>query len=643
MTLTRLLFGRALANREGEQRRIGVFEGLPAMGLDGLGSAAYGPEAALTVLAPLGAAGLAAIGPITWAILALLAILFLSYWQTITAYPSSGGSYTVAAENIGTNAGLLAAAALMLDYMLNVAVGISAGIGALTSAVPSLAPWTLPLCLAVLAAVTVVNLRGTRESGLAFALPTYLFIASLAVVLALGAWRSLGGHLAPVIAPPPPASATGELTLWLVLRAFAAGCTAMTGVEAVSNGVGAFREPRARHAHRTLAAIVAVLGVLLLAIAHLASRYGIAAMDQTRPGYQSVLSQLTAAIAGRGWLYDVTIASVLAVLSLSANTSFVGFPRLCRQVAHDGFLPRMFALAGRRLVYTAGILFLAAGAGLLLAAFDGITDRLIPLFAVGAFLSFTLSQAGMAQHWRRAGPGRANRVRLWINGLGALSTGTALAIILVAKFAEGAWITVVVIPATLALLRLVRRYYDDLDRLLLAGESERMDLRAHAPPLVVLPVGRWDSISRNGVDYALRLSPDVTALHCTDLDGPDGERDETRIREHWDRCVGEPAREAGLPVPRLLLEISPYRSVLGPLLRTITDLQTAHPGRAIAVVLPQLVVGHWWESLLHTGRERRLRRMLLRHGGPGVAVVGVPWQLARPHKQKATPEETDGA
>ena len=642
MTLTRLLFGRVLANREGEQRRIGVFEGLPAMGLDGLGSAAYGPEAALTVLAPLGAAGLAAIGPITGVILALLAVLFLSYWQTITAYPTSGGSYTVAAENIGTNAGLLAAAALMVDYTLNVAVGISAGIGALTSAVPSLAPWTLPLCLLVLAAVTGVNLRGTRESGLAFALPTYLFIASLGAVLAAGTWQAWGGLPVPVVPPPPPeADAGGTLTLWLLLRAFAAGCTAMTGVEAVSNGVGAFREPRARHAHRTLAAIVAVLGLLLLAIAHLASSYAILAMDQTRPGYQSVLSQLTAAIAGRGWLYDITIASVLAVLSLSANTSFVGFPRLCRQVAHDGFLPKAFAISGRRLVYTAGILFLAAGAGLLLVAFDGITDRLIPLFAVGAFLSFTLSQAGMAVHWRRTGPGRANRARLWINGIGALATATALAIILVAKFAEGAWITVVVIPATLASLRLVRRYYDDLDRLLLAGEDERMTLRPHGPPLVVIPVGRWDSISRNGVDYALRLSPDVTALHCTDLEGPDAEQHESRIREHWTRCVGDPARDAGLTVPRLLVEASPYRSVLGPLLRTVADLQNAYPDRAIAVVLPQLVVGRWWEKLLHTGRERRLRTMLLRHSGPGVAVVGVPWQLAAPQVHLSPDRDPD--
>ncbi len=630
MTLTKLLLGRALANREGEQRRIGVFEGLPAMGLDGLGSAAYGPEAALTILAPLGAAGLGAIGPITWVILALLAMLFLSYWQTITAYPSSGGSYTVAAENIGTNAGLLAAAALMVDYMLNVAVGISAGIGALTSAVPSLQPWTLPLCLAVLAAVTLVNLRGTRESGLAFALPTYLFVASLCTVLAIGTWQARGGHPVPVAPPPPIAAGTATLTLWLLLRAFAAGCTAMTGVEAVSNGVSAFREPRARHAHRTLTAIVVVLGVLLLGIADLAQSYAVMAMDQTKPGYQSVLSQLVVAVAGRGWLYDVTIASVLAVLSLSANTSFVGFPRLCRQVAHDGFLPKMFAVPGRRLVYTAGILFLAAGAGLLLLAFDGITDRLIPLFAVGAFLSFTLSQAGMAQHWRRAGPGRGNRLRLGINGIGALATASALAIILVAKFVEGAWITVVVIPCTLVMLRLVRRYYDDLDRLLLADESARMDLREHAPPLVVIPVSRWDSVSRNAVGYALRLSSDIVALHCTDLEGPDAEHHETRIREQWARCVGEPARAAGLPVPRLLVEVSPYRSVLGPLLRTVAELRHAQPGRAVAVVLPQFVLGHWWETLLHTRRERQLRTMLLRHGGAGIAVVGVPWQLAAP-------------
>ncbi len=586
MSLLRLLVGRPLANQEAEGGKITVLEGLPAMGLDGLGSAAYGPEAALAVVVPLGALGLDAIGPITWAILVLLAILFFSYWQTITAYPSSGGSYTVAKENLGINTGLLAAAALMVDYMLNVAIGISAGIGALTSAVPMLHAYTLPLCLGVLGIVTLINLRGTRESGLAFAAPTYVFIVSLGFVLALGAWKTWagGGHPAPLVAPPAIPQATQALTLWLLLRAFASGCTAMTGVEAVSNGVGAFREPRAHHAHRTLAAIVVVLGLLLLGIAYVAHAYGVMAMDQTKGGYQSVLSQLIGAVAGRGWFYYVAIASILAVLCLSANTSFVGFPRLCRQVAHDGFLPKAFALPGRRLVYTVGILFLAGGAGLLLLAFDGITERLIPLFAVGAFLSFTLSQAGMATHWRREGRTHADRLRLGFNGVGALTTGTALVIILAAKFAEGAWLTLVVIPLAVALLKVVHRYYADLDRQLLSGARRRLDLRDHGAPLLVIPIGRWDRISRTALAYAMRLSSEITALHCVELEGGDTEEeDDDRIREAWRHDVEHPAREAGLPVPRLLIVASPYRSVLGPLLRTIEELKHRNPGRPIAV------------------------------------------------------------
>ena len=623
MSLIKILLGRPLANREAEGRKIGVFEGLPAMGLDGLGSAAYGPEAALTVLAPLGAAGLGVIGPVTWVILLLLAVLFASYWQTIAAYPNSGGSYTVAKENLGTNAGLLAAAALMVDYMLNVAVGISAGIGALTSAAPALQAYTLPLCLGVLALITLVNLRGTRESGLAFALPTYVFIASLCSILAAGAWSAISGHPAPVIAPPALPHATEAVPVWLVLRAFAAGCTAMTGVEAVSNGVGAFREPRARHAHRTLAAIVVVLGLLLLGIAYLVRGYGIMAMDQTQPGYQSVLSQLVAAVAGRGWVYYVAIGSVLAVLCLSANTSFVGFPRLCRQVARDGFLPAAFGLPGRRLVYTAGILFLTGGAALLLTVFGGITDRLIPLFAVGAFLSFTLSQAGMAVHWRRQG---GNAVRLAVNGVGAAATGAALAIILAAKFTEGAWLTIAVIPATLAMLRLVRRSYARLDQQLLCGSDASLIPLVPAPPLVIIPVGRWDRVSRHAVEQAMRLSPDIVAVHCIDLEG-DADGDEAAIRAEWTRHVEAPALRAGLKPPRLVVTPSPYRSVAGPLLRTIQDVKTRHPGRSVAVVIPQLVEGHWWEMLLHTHRERRLRRILLGKGGPGIAVVSVPWHL----------------
>src|SRR4051794_16715929 len=290
MSITTLLLGRRLANREVEDRKIGAFEGVPAMGLDGLGSASYGPEAMLAVLAVVGAAGLGVVQPVTWAIVLLLTIVFFSYRQTIAAYPTSGGSYAVARENLGPNAGLVAASALMVDYMLNVAVGISAGVGALTSAAPVLHAYTLPLCLGILAVITLVNLRGTKESGLALALPTYLFIASLLFILGYGAWLvwTSGGDPRPVVASPAKTEAAGAVTAWLVLRAFAAGCTAMTGVEAVSNGVSAFKEPAVKYAHRTLSAICVVLGLLLLGIAYLAHSYGVTAMDQTQDNYQSV-------------------------------------------------------------------------------------------------------------------------------------------------------------------------------------------------------------------------------------------------------------------------------------------------------------------------------------------------------------------
>jgi hypothetical protein len=430
------------------------------------------------------------------------------------------------------------------------------------------------------------------------------------------------------------------VALWLLLRAFASGCTAMTGVEAVSNGVSAFREPRVRHAHGTLAAIVIILGLLLAAIAYLAQGFGVMAMDQTKHGYQSVLSQLVGAVYGRGWLYYVTIGSVLAVLCLSASTSFVGFPRLCRQVAHDDFLPRAFAVPGRRLVYSVGVLFLAGGAGLLLLAFGGITDRLIPLFAVGAFLAFTLSQAGMAAHWRRGADGRgASRIRMAVNGVGAVATGTALIIILAAKFVAGAWLTIIVIPATVMLLKAIRSYYERLDQQIVSGAERRFDVGDLTPPVVLIPIERWDRVAQTALRFALRISRDVTALHFTDLEGPDSSDREAGLRDHWRRFVERPAIEAGLTPPTLILESSPYRSVLGPLLRAVTDLRRQMPGRPVAVVLPQLVEGRWWETLLHTHRERRLRRALLRAGGPDLAVIAVAWPLAAPEPERILAEE----
>jgi amino acid transporter len=643
ISFAKLLIGRPVANSEAEGRKLGVLTGIPAMGLDGLGSASYGPEAALTILAVAGTAGLGWIGPIIWVILILLLILFLSYWQTIAAYPNNGGSYVVARENLGTNAGLLAAAALMVDYLLNVAVGISAGVGALTSAIPSLHSCTLELCLTILAAITVMNLRGTRESGIAWGIPTYLFVATLGLVLAWGIYvsASAGGHPQPVIPPPGSADNGGTVTLWLLLRAFASGCTAMTGVEAVSNGVSAFNEPKVRHAHGTLAAIVGILGLLLLGIAYLARAYGVTAMDQSSEGYQSVLSQLVGAVYGRGWFYYVTIGSVLAVLCLSANTSFVDFPRLCHLVAESGFLPRPFAVPGRRLVYSVGILFLALGAGGLLTLFAGITDRLIPLFAVGAFLSFTLSQAGMAAHWWRAHEdgSRSASWKLAINGLGGAATALALVVILAAKFMEGAWLTVLIIPCTIALLRLVRRYYDDIDRQVLHESTLCIDLKQRESPLALVPIKRWDRLSRRALEYAICVSSDVIALHLVDLDGPEAENRQKELQKKWRECVENPAAQLKLKPPSLQFVSSEFRSMTGPLLRAIEQVHERSPERPVTVILPELVDGRWWGYLMHANRERRLRRRLLRHGGYAVVVASVPWQLQPPDPKQAIKEE----
>ena len=636
MDFSNLLIGRRLANQEGDATKVTAIEGVPAMGLDGFASSAYGPEAALTILMPAGALGLHVITPVMAAILVLLAVLCISYWQTIEAYPTSGGSYTVAKENLGANAGLLAAAALMIDYVLNVAVGISAGVAALTSAIAQLHPYTLELCLAVLALITIVNLRGTLEAGLAFSVPTYLFVASFGGLLLFGIAKALisGGNPAPIVAPPPLSAATEGVTLWLVLRAFASGCTAMTGVEAVSNGVNAFREPPVKNARRTLATIVVILGLLLALIAYLAQAYRVGAMDQTQPNYQSVLSQLAGAIAGRGVIYFVAIGSLLAVLCLSANTSFVGFPRLCRLVAQDEYLPRAFAMPGRRLVYSVGILWLALTAGSLITVFGGITDRLIPLFAVGAFTAFTLSQLGMAAHWRRQ---HGNRTRLMINGTGAVATGCALAVILAAKFIEGAWITVLVVPCVLALLKAIKRHYRTIDRVL--REDGPIDLRGLRAPIVVIPIECWDRLAEKALRFGLLLSQDVTAIHLTRLEGPDAKEHEGRLRRRWRDEVERPARAAGLNSPKLILSPSPYRSFVGHLLKHISEMEKPRPGCPIAVVIPELVKEHWWDYLLHSSRPRQLRTALLRHGGPNLAVVMVPWAREEPHPEKVIEEE----
>ncbi|WP_028055759.1 APC family permease [Sphingobium bisphenolivorans] len=623
MKILTLLFGRRLANREYQDRKIGWVAGVPAMGLDGLGSSSYGPEAALTVLIPLGAASLYHVGWVIAPIVGLLAILYLSYRQTLLAYPSNGGAYTVARENLGKGGGLLAAAALMIDYVLNVAVGISAGVGALTSSYPALHPYTLWLCLGILALVAAANLRGTREAGWLFAVPTYVFLCSFIGIIGYGLVQLhlSGGAPTPVVAPRPLPPATETLSLWLLLRAFAAGCTAMTGVEAVSNGVDAFKEPVLRQARATLTVICLSLGMLLAGVALLAQGYQIGAMDQTQPGYQSIMSQLVSAIAGRGPLYYVAMTSLLAILCLSANTSFVAFPRICRLVALDDYLPRSFAVSDRRLVFSVGVIFLTITGGALLVLFDGITDRLIPLFAIGAFLTFTISQIGMIVHWRRVG--RQGR-RLAMNALGAATTLIALAIIIVAKFSEGAWIVMLAMPLTIVLLLSVHRYYARVERRLSVAGKFRIEERE--APTVLVAYEERNRMTDRALGFALTLSPDVVAVHLLRLRDPEAEEDLARIRDVFAREIAAPVEAAGMTPPRLMFLRAAYRQMSGPLIELVEKIDAAAPGRSVAILVPERVHRHWWERLLHGRRARQLRAALMAQAGPRLMIVTAPWR-----------------
>ncbi len=620
MQLSDLLFGKPLRSSDEAGEKLGPVGGLSVFGLDALSSAAYGPEAALTLLIPLAAAGVAYIVPITTCIVILLAIVYFSYRQTIEAYPLGGGSYTVAHENLGTFAGLLAAAALMIDYVLTAAVGISAGVGALVSAVPSLLPHTLMICLAILVVITFVNLRGVRETGAVFIFPTYAFIGTLLFVILAGVVKALthDGHPAAVIAPPALPASVAVAGPWLLLKAFSSGCTAMTGVEAVSNGVQAFREPVVKSAQRALTAIIAILIVMLLGIAYLVRAYNIGATDPGQPGYQSVLSLLTLAVIGPGVFYYITMASVLAVLALSANTAFADFPRLCRAVAEDRFLPHGFVMRGRRLVYTQGILVLALLCGGLLILFGGVTDRLIPLYAVGAFLAFTLSQAGMVAHWIRKG-GKNSRRSIFVNGLGALTTALTVLVVAVAKFVEGAWVTVLLIPSLMLVMYAVREHYHLVE--VEIAQDPPLDLSNLQRPLVVVPVLFWNRVTQKALRFALTISPDVEVLHVA----CDKDRDD--VQKTFSRYVPAPANPAEGPAPRLVMLSSPYRFVINPIVEHVLEFQERNPERQVAILIPELVEDHWYHYFLHNQRAELLRARLMATGNQNLVVINVPWHI----------------
>ena len=626
MSFADSIIGRPLATSEERAEHIGVAAGIPIFGLDGLTSAAYGPEAAMTLLIPLGVGGVEYGWRIIAAILILLTIVYFSYRQTIAAYPGGGGSYTVASENLGEKPGLLAAAALMIDYILTAAVGISAGVTALTSAVQgtrfaALQNHTLLICLIILAILAIVNLRGVKDTGTAFILPTFLFVGTLLTFIAIGVWKTFasGGHPMPVVPIPPPPLATGALGMWMVLKAFASGCAAMTGVEAVSNGVMAFGEPRVKRAQRTLTVIIGILMVLLFGIAYLAKTYTVMPMDPDVTGYQSLLSLLVTVVCGRGWFYYLTMGSVLLALALSANTAFADFPRLTRAIATHDYLPHVFILRGRRLLFSHGIYALTGFTAVILILFGGVTDRLIPLYAIGAFLAFTLSQAGMVVHWLKMDkhPGR-----LWhafVNGVGAVSTGITTIVVLLAKFTSGAWVTALLVPALIGIMWVVKRHYSRVKREM--ADMTPLNLVNLQEPIVVIPMARWDRITEKAMRFGLLLSKEIKVVHVHSDD------EEGSLDKIWDEFLMAPIKKEGLQEPELVIIPSNYRFVISPLMDYILDLEQKNPGRKVAVLLPELVVRHWWENALHNQRVQLLKLFLLLKGNQRIVVVNIPWYL----------------
>lgn len=622
MSFTDVLFGRPLASSDERAEQIGVAAGIPIFGLDALTSAAYGPEAAMTLLIPLGLMGLDHIVPVISAILILLVIVYFSYRQTIEAYPNGGGSYTVATENLGEGAGLLAAAALMIDYILTAAVGISAGVTALTSAVPELHKHTLLICLVILGILAIVNLRGVKDTGAAFIIPTFLFVGTLLAVIVVGVFHVYGshGHPIPVVAPPPPASETVKyLTLWLLMKTFASGCAAMTGVEAVSNGVMAFEEPRSKKAQRTLTIIVGTLIVLLFGITWLSKAYGITAMEPDAHNYQNVISILTTAVFGRGWFYYLTMGSVLLALSLSANTAFADFPRLARAISMHDYLPHVFTLRGRRLLYSHGVYALTGFTAVILILFGGVTDRLIPLYAIGAFLAFTLSQAGMVVHWMKAEKHPGRMWHMFVNAFGAVATGITLLVVLVAKFVAGAWVTALLVPLLIGIMLGVKRHYTRVKREM--KDMTPLNLSNLEDPVVVIPMARWDRIAEKALRFGILMSKDLKIIHVHSDDEPAG------LEDDWENNILAPIRKEGMKEPELVTIPSNYRFIINPLMDYILELESTHPGRKIAVLLPELVVRHWWENALHNQRVQLLKLLLLLKGNQRIVVVNIPWYL----------------
>jgi amino acid transporter len=624
----RLLVGRPLASRQLGETLLPKKLALPIFCSDALSSVAYATEAILVALS-VGGARFYSVAPyVAVAVAVLFVIVAASYRQTCYAYPNGGGSYIVSHENLGRSAGLVAASALLVDYVLTVAVSVVAGVSAITSALPSTAPHAVAMSVGFVAVLMVVNLRGVRETGKAFAIPTYGFVAGIFIMFAwAGVKLGIGQHLVAESAGYPVHAtehAAGILVAFLILRAFAQGCTALTGVEAISNGVPVFQKPKSRNAATVLSYLAALAVTMGIGITLLANIAGVhAAQNPTQLGLpanaspKTVLAQVAAAVFGSGSVgfYGIQVFTA-AILILAANTSFNGFPGLVSILARDRYFPRQFHTRGDRLVFSNGIVMLAVFAAVLIYVFNANTNALIQLYVIGVFIAFTLSQIGMVKHWHTelaadppSGQRRQIRRSQLINGLGALTTGIVFVIVLVTKFVEGAYLVVIAIPVLFALMRGINRHYATV-----AQETAVEDVRPLAPSRnhVLVPVSKVSGPTLRALAYARSLRPH--SLQAITVAADDEES--AQLRQDWDK--------ADLDLPLKIIE-SPYREIVRPILKYVRDYPRTGPRDIITVIIPEYVVGHWWEQLLHNQTALRLRARLLFL--PDVVTVDIPWHL----------------
>ena len=602
----RFLIGKRLHSDAEAEERVGVATGLPILASDNVSSSAYATEEAMRILAIAGGAALSLTMPIALAVVFVLAIVILSESRVIRAYPNGGGSYLVARENHGVIAGLVAAAALLIDYVLTVAVSTAAGVAAISSFLPELHEQRVLVGVVLIAVLAIANLRGVREAGLLFAAPTYAYMLAMYGLLAYGLFRIFTGDVPAAVTPPAPfpAEGTAALSILLVLRAFASGSVGLTGSEAVANGVPSFRRPETRNAVITLVLMGAIFATIFLGVTYLATRIGIQP-DQSE--IETVNSMITRAVVGAGtpFYYFVQVTTAI-ILLLAANTGFTGFPRLASVLANDRFMPRHFADVGSRLAFNTGIVVLSVLAAVILAAFGGSVNALVPLYTIGVFLAFTLSQSGLVRRWRRLrNPGW--RVSIAINSFGAVVTGTVLIVVTVTKFALGAWMVMILIPVIVGLLYAINRHYQTTqDALVISGPEQRIPV--YAAPVVIVPIARLDRAALQALAFARSVSPTVKAVHVSTSRAS---ADEFRVR--WNRL--------GTDVALDVLE-SPFRSLVQPLLRYIDAIDKSDD-RPITVVLSEFVPRHWWEWLLHSQTAFRLKAALLFR--PNTIVIDVPY------------------